>query len=150
MYKPGKKYAVLPHETYEIMLKKQQQQQQQLQSNDSDSTMENNMFNHRNENALLQPAEKNALIDSEREMRSVWDRDDLSDDQKVKYFTSEINKFLSYRKALTKTKPLEIKFARSNNKLNEGSSMTIDPSSATTTTTYTAARVHQCFSRRKS
>ena len=43
------------------MLKKQQQQQQQLQSNDSDSPMENNMFNHRNENALLQPTEKNAF-----------------------------------------------------------------------------------------
>ena len=135
MYKPGKKYVVLPPETYEMLLKKQQEQQQQLQNNDSDSTIENNMFNHRNENTLLQPVEKNALIDSEREIRSVWDRDDLSDEQKVKYFTSEMNKFLSYRKALTKTKPLEVKFTRSNNKLNEESSMTIVPSSTTTTTT---------------
>ena len=81
--KIGKKYVLLPPEIYETLLQKAEK--------------------HNTSNILAKP-EKNALNTAENNMKSVWERDDLPPDEKVKVFTNELNAMQRYRDSLIKPK----------------------------------------------
>ena len=81
--KIGKKYVLLPPEIYETLLQKAEK--------------------HNTSNILAKP-EKSALNTAENNMKSVWERDDLPPDEKVKVFTNELNAMQRYRDSLIKPK----------------------------------------------
>ena len=78
---PGKKYYVIPRDTYELMMDKKQ-------------------THHK--------PERNELIRSEQKMKDVWSSN-MSPHEKVKHFTDELSKFTTYMNALNQPLNIEIK-----------------------------------------
>ena len=50
------------------------------------------------------------MLQAQEEMRNVWNRSDLSEDEKVKYYTNEMNTFKTLHRSLTTPRPIEMKF----------------------------------------
>ena len=78
----GKKHIVIPEETYNML-----------------------MSQHKNTSSY-QP-ERKAMLKSEQEMKNVWDRIDLPDDEKVNVYTREMNNSKNHYNTLSKPKPIE-------------------------------------------
>ena len=68
---------MLSPETYEMLL----QSQASLPSSVT-------KVSSKDEVSLLDPAEKQALVNSSEKMKDVWNREDLSDYEKVQHFTN--------------------------------------------------------------
>ena len=81
--KVGKKFVLLTPDVYETLLKK---------SND-----------HKTKN-LLEPTEKSEMLSAEGNMKHVWERDDLSNDEKVRIYTEELNSLNRNRNDIIKPK----------------------------------------------
>ena len=50
------------------------------------------------------------MLKAQEEMKNVWNRSDLSEDEKVKYYTNEMNTFKTLHRSLTTPRPIEMKF----------------------------------------
>ena len=105
MNTPGKKYIVLSPETYEMLTRNQNFMSKSSSSDDTQITRNNSEKMQK----LLQPQENIAMLEADQEMRNVWNRTDLSADEKVRYYTNEMNNFKTLRQSLTAPRPLEMK-----------------------------------------
>ena len=92
----GKKFIVITPEEYELLVKNNKRE---LSSTPS-------TFNN---GKLLEPAEKVALHQSNEKIQSVWDRQDVGEDEKVRIFMKEFKKFKTYYDQLSKPKIVEIR-----------------------------------------
>lgn len=81
----GKKFVLLSPEVYESLMNK---------SN--------------NKKYLLAPPEKTAIWDADSNLKNIWDRKDIPEDEKVRQFTEELNSLKRYRETLLKPKPINI------------------------------------------
>ena len=84
----GKKYVLLSPEVYESLIQQ--------------STNQNSV-------SILNPPEKNAMNNAESNLKNVWDRKDLPEDEKVKYFTKELNSLKRYRDSMLSPKQTSTK-----------------------------------------
>jgi len=92
----GKKFIVITPEEYELLVKNNKRE---LSSTPS-------TFNN---GKLLEPPEKVALHQSNEKIQSVWDRQDVGEDEKVRIFMKEFKKFKTYYDQLSKPKIVEIR-----------------------------------------
>ncbi|XP_057299226.1 uncharacterized protein LOC130629866 [Hydractinia symbiolongicarpus] len=115
--KPGKKYIVLSPETYEMLIQNQRTKsnkaiQEGMVLNPYDNDDDGDVSSIRK---LMLPPEKLAMLKADREMKDVWNRPELSDDEKVKQYTKEMNTFKTFHDTLTAPRPMEVKFDVNNN-----------------------------------
>ena len=106
MSTPGKKYIVLAPETFEMLTRKQQEV---IKNIENDNTDEQYISRKNKINELMQPPEKLAMYNASQEMKNVWSRPELGEDEKVKQYTNAMNTFNSFHKSLTSSKPIEMK-----------------------------------------
>lgn len=92
----GKKFIVITPEEYELLVKNSKRE--------ISSTL--STFNN---GKLLEPPEKVALHQSNEKIQSVWDRQDVGEDEKVRIFMKEFKKFKTYYDQLSKPKIVEIR-----------------------------------------
>ena len=78
-------------------------------NSDNDEHLTRNNNNNKIQE-LLQAPEKFAMLQAQEEMKNVWNRSDLSEDEKVKYYTNEMNTFKTLHRSLTTPRPIEMKF----------------------------------------
>ena len=86
MNTPGKKHFVMPQEIYDRLMAH------------STTTI----------SSIMQQPEKKALMKSEQEMKNVWEREDLPDDEKVRMYTRKMNNFKHFYDLLTQRKPVPV------------------------------------------
>ena len=88
----GKKFVLLPPEVYESLLQKSSKVKD-----------------------ILAPPEKAALNEAENNMKNVWHRDDIPEDEKVKDYIKELNSLKRYRNFMLKPEEDNIKLEKDKN-----------------------------------
>ena len=90
---PGQKYVVIPPDVYQSM-------KDRVKVTGGDGGSSN----------IMQPPEKTAMLKVEEKMSGIWERKDLSGEEKVRLSTQFLNDFKSHYNTLTTSKPLELYF----------------------------------------
>ena len=75
----GKKFVLLSPEVYEALIQKS-------------SNVKN----------ILAPPEKAALNEVDNNMKTIWQKDDIPDDEKIKLYTKDLNSLQRFRDSIKK------------------------------------------------
>ena len=97
----GKKFVVLPPEEYQMLLENNKSTNAAAAATATPTAVGNNN--------VLQSIEKSAMLKSNDEMKTIWDRKDVVDEEKVLLFMEQFNDFKKYYDKLTKPKVLEVR-----------------------------------------
>ena len=117
MNRSGKKYIVLSPETYEMLTRNQKGTNNDYNNNNNINNNTSDIAYVRNQQIqeMLQPPEKLAMLKAGEEMKNVWTRSDLSQDEKIKHYTNQMNQFKMLYKGLSTPTPIEMKLKKTNN-----------------------------------
>ena len=109
---------------------------QEVMNSNNNNNNSNTVYSTRNSQIqeMLQPPEKLAMLKAGEEMKNVWNRSDLSQDEKVKHYTNEMNHFKLPHKTLTTPTPIEMKLRTTKDKQQlRSAAIAADASPATAT-----------------